>query len=98
MAVCEHCGNEYDKILSGHQGRQDPQFRQFRVRHPCTCAIMRSLRRQDHGPRPGERRHVLLLRPLRRSQRGAGFARSDLVGPSCGTRVSVQEPLFALPS
>src|SRR5512139_406175 len=38
------------------------------------------LRCQDHGPRPGERRHVLLLRPLRRSERSEGFAGSDLIG------------------
>ncbi len=92
MGVCEHCGNEYDKafqiIMSAHT------FDSFECAiHALapSCAHC-GVKIMGHGL---ERRHVLLLRPLRRSQRGAGFARSDLVGPSCGTRVLVQEPLFA---
>ena len=77
MAICEGCGNQYDKSFQVIMSGKNSHFRQFRVRHPCTCAIMCPLRRQDIGPRPGERRHVLLLRPLRRSERCAGFARSD---------------------
>jgi len=72
MAVCEHCGNDYDKSFWAVIKRQDPQFRQ------CTCAVMCPSRRQDRGPRTGEGRHMLLLRLLRRSGRSEAFTRSDL--------------------
>jgi hypothetical protein len=87
MAVCEHCGNEYDKSFQVIVSGKTHNFDSFECAIHVLAAIMCPLRRQDHGPRLGERGHVLLLRPLCRSERSAGFARSDLIGHMVRLRV-----------
>jgi hypothetical protein len=80
MAVCEHCGNEYDKsfqvIMSGKTHTFDSFECAIHALAPscahCGVKIMGHVLEKAGT--------FLLLRPLRRSERSAGFARSDLVG------------------
>ena len=75
MAICEHCGNEYDKSFQVVMSGKTHNFDSYECAvHALAPSIVCPVRRQDHGPRPRERGDLLLLRPLRRSKRCEGFA------------------------
>ena len=62
MARCETCGNDYDKAFQVSMNGSTHTFDSFECRDPRARADLRELRHSYCRPRPGEGRHVLLLR------------------------------------
>ena len=65
MARCDRCGNDYDKSFTVSRGGTVAHLRQLRVRDLDAGSRMCALQVQDHRPRGGGERQILLLRPLR---------------------------------
>ena len=93
MAVCEHCGNEYDKSFQVIMGGKTHNFDSFECAiHALapSCAHC-GVKIMGHGL---EKDGTFYCCDHCAEAKGV----QGLRGISCGTRVSVQEPLFALPS
>jgi len=70
MAICDTCGNEYDKAFTVTRADgAHRHVRQHRVRGGGIGAGVRPLRLSHPGPRRGGRRQDLLLRELRPQSR-----------------------------
>ena len=67
MAICEVCGNDYDKAFEVNMMGATHTFDSLRMRHACAGASLRALRRARRGPRGRAGRPHLLLRALRRA-------------------------------
>jgi hypothetical protein len=75
MAVCEICGNDYDKAFEIRAQDERHTFDSFECAIPGACADLRTLRLPRDRPRRRIGRPRLLLRALRRRGRRLGGAR-----------------------
>ena len=95
MAVCETCGNDYDKAFQVTMRGHLPHLRQLRVRDPGARAHLRPLRHPDHRPRARERRHLLsaaTTAPRRPASAACATASEPGAGGAYVTRGRVHPP------
>ena len=79
MAVCENCGNDYDKAFEVTMEGKSHTFDSFECAINMLAPACGALWHEDHRPRPRSRRQLLLLRPLRREGGRQGTARPGLI-------------------